>query len=228
MCGRYTLRTPLQHVVELFGTAINEELLPFAQRFNIAPTQMVPAIRTDASGRRTIDLLRWGLVPGWAEDPSVGNRMINARSETAGSKPAFRDAFRRRRCILPADGFYEWKKEGSRKQPYFIHRSDDEPFGLAGLWERWRRGDDVIESCTILTTSPNPLMRDIHDRMPVILSKEAFDRWLDPNAPPDQLAPLLVPSIDDQLRADPVDTRVNSPKNDDQGCIAASPELFKP
>lgn len=225
MCGRYTLRTPLQHVVELFGTAINEELLPFAARFNIAPTQLVPVIRADANGRRTIDLLRWGLVPGWAEDPSVGSRMINARSETASQRPAFRDAYRRRRCILPADGFYEWKKEGKGKQPYLIRRRDNEPFGLAGLWERWKRGDDEIESCTILTTSPNRLMKDIHDRMPVILSKEGCDVWLDPGASVERLESLLVPSVE-ELHADPVDTRVNSPKNDDEGCIAAPSSLF--
>ncbi len=156
---------------------------------------------------------------------SVGSRMINARSETAGDKPAFRDAFRRRRCILPADGFYEWKREGKGKQPYLIQRRDHKPFGLAGLWERWKRGDDLIESCTILTTSPNTLMKEIHDRMPVILSKKGCDVWLDPDASAERLAPLLIPSVD-ELEAAPVDTRVNSPRNDDEGCIAAPSTLF--
>ncbi len=226
MCGRYTLRTPLQHVLELFGAVPEQGELNFGPRFNIAPTQWVPSVRTDASGARTLGLLRWGLVPAWADDPSVGNRMINARGETAPVKPAFREAFRKRRCILPADGFFEWKAEGRGKQPYLIRRPDDRPFGLAGLWERWRRGDDEIESCTILTTSPNTLMREIHDRMPVILSLDACNTWLDPTAPAERLMPLLSPCPDGELVAGPVDTRVNSPKNDDAACIATASSLF--
>jgi len=232
MCGRYVLKTLLQSVMDLFSAVPEQSDLFTTPRFNIAPTQDLPVIRLDEQGHRRIALLRWGLIPSWANDPAIGNRMINARAETVAEKPAFKRAFEHRRCIIPADGFYEWKKLGKAKQPFYVHRSDDRPLGLAGLWERWRRDDKMIDSFTILTTSANDLMRPIHDRMPVIIPAAEYGTWLNPRAAPAELLPLLRPSDDATLIATPVSTRVNSPKNDDAGCIegaeSAPPSLFPP
>src|SRR5580765_1871181 len=148
-------------------------------------------------------MLHWGLVPRWADDPAIGNRMINARAETADTKPAFRDAFNRRRCLLVADGFYEWKTEPDGKQPYFIHMRDDAPFAIAGLWEKWKHEDQSLESCTLLTTSPNTVVKPIHDRMPVILSKGDYDAWLDPKTDPDAIKKLLKPFAAEAMDARP-------------------------
>jgi putative SOS response-associated peptidase YedK len=222
MCGRYVRRTPLQHVLELFGALPDPPEMLAEPSYNVAPTQYVPAVRLGNDGQRRIVLLKWGLIPAWANDPAIGNRMINARAETVADKPAFRDAFRRRRCILPADGFYEWKRDGRHNQPYYIHRADDQPFGLAGLWERWAGGPEVIESCTILTTSPNDLMRPIHDRMPVILSAADYDPWLDPRSDLAHLASLLGPFPDGELATQPVSPYVNDPKHNDQKCLLGS------
>jgi putative SOS response-associated peptidase YedK len=172
MCGRYTLYTPTpEALADQFGLAA---VPPLAPRFNIAPTQAVPAVRacTDRPSRELV-LLRWGLVPSWADDVSIGNRLLNARAETVASKPSFRTAFRRRRCLLPADGFYEWKAAGKKKQPYHFHLQDGQVFAFAGLWEEWQRDGEAIFSCTILTTSANDLLVRYHDRMPVILPR----RW---------------------------------------------------
>ena len=180
-------------------------------------------------------MLHWGLVPAWAEEPKVGGQMINARAESAATKPVFREAFRRRRCLVPADGFYEWKKLTSGKQPYCIRGRDHQPFAFAGLWERWLGSDAYppIESFTILTTEPNALLRPLHDRMPVILDPGDFDLWLDPAiGEPDRLRRLLSPFPDDRLVAYPVSTRVNRPANDDPSCLeevaehAEQEELF--
>jgi putative SOS response-associated peptidase YedK len=224
MCGRYTVRS-IQPVAELFGISLPPEFQP---RFNIAPTQDVLVVRSVAADAarapaRRGDLLRWGLVPSWAQDPSVGNRMINARAETAAERPAFRDAMRRRRCLVPADGFYEWQKqEGSkRKQPHLIRMKGDRPFAFAGLWDTWRRGDEPLESFTILTTSPNELVRPIHDRMPVIISCEDYDRWLDPRVDSAGVADLLKPYPASDMQANPVGTQVNNPANDDPSCAEA-------
>jgi putative SOS response-associated peptidase YedK len=223
MCGRYTIRG-IQPVVDLFGAALPRE---FAPRFNVAPTQDVPVVRATpphathpAGPSRQIDLLRWGLVPHWAADPSAGNRMINARAETAAERPAFRDAMKRRRCLVPADGFYEWQATpgSKRKQPHLIRMKDDRPFAFAGLWESWRRGDESLESFTILTTAPNELVAPIHDRMPVIVAPADFDRWLDPTLPGEGVADLLRPYPAEQMRANAVGTHVNSPSNDDPAC----------
>jgi putative SOS response-associated peptidase YedK len=166
MCGRFTLRTPTKDIVKAFGLTEAPDLKP---RFNIAPTQQVAAIRLDAEvGIRRLSLLRWGLIPSWAADPSIGYPMINARAESVAIKPAFRSAFKKGRCLIVADGFYEWKKVGKNKQPYFIRLKDDEPFAFAGLAEHWHRGEQTIDSATIITTEPNELMETIHDRMPVI------------------------------------------------------------
>ena len=201
----------------------------FSPRYNIAPTQMVLAVRRPA-GSLSPELvpLKWGLVPSWAEDLSIGNRMINARSETAAQKPAFRTALRQRRCLIPADGFYEWKAAGKKKQPYHITLRDGELFAFAGLWERWQRGEQAVESCTILTTEANQLLRPLHDRMPVIISPDDYPRWLDPNLKQSgDVAPLLRSYDADRMRLEPVSTLVNSPANEAPGCIEpAQKELF--
>ena len=208
----------------------------FRARYNIAPMQPVAAIRLrGAEGpERECVWLRWGLAPSWAKDPAIGNSLINARCETAAAKPAFRAAFRRRRCLVPADGFYEWQRTGGRKQPYFFHRADDHPFAIAGLWELWEGPDHAaLETCTLLTTAANGLMRPIHDRMPVILPPEAYSPWLDPTVEPAELQPWLAPPPDDALTVHPVGALVNSPRNDDPRCIARTapadvgPTLFE-
>jgi putative SOS response-associated peptidase YedK len=166
-------------------------------------------------------VVRWGLIPSWADDASIGNRLINARAETAAEKPSFRSAFKHRRCLIPTSGFYEWQKVGTKKQPHYIRRPDEVPFAFAGLWERWEKGGEPIESCTILTTEANGMMRPIHDRMPVILGPEAWGQWLDPEGKESlPLKPLLRPYPDDWLTAYPVSTRVNNPKYDAPACVA--------
>ena len=224
MCGRFSLRARLAELLEqLF---VDEPNLPsFFPRYNIAPTQRVLAVREMpevASPRREAVGLRWGLIPSWADDPSIGNRMINARCETVAEKPAFRAALRRRRCLVVADGFYEWKTEGRGKQPYFIHFSDDRPFAFAGLWESWEGPDhSSIESCTILTTEANELMRPIHERMPVILRRQDYARWLSPaEQDPQLLLPLLIPCDSDEMEAYPVSRKVNNPSFDGPNCVA--------
>jgi putative SOS response-associated peptidase YedK len=167
-------------------------------------------------------MLRWGLVPPWAEDQKIGNRLINARAETAAGKPSFRAAFKRRRCLVPADGFYEWQKVGRAKQPYYIRLKDGAPFAFAGLWEHWQGADgEIIESCTLLTTEANDLMRPIHERMPVMLKPEDFGRWLDRDAPAGKaLAALLCPYPAEAMTAYPVSAHVNNPRNDGPACVA--------
>ncbi len=228
MCGRFTLRASASVVAEHFAIF---ELPPFAPRFNIAPSQPVAVVRlAPGGGEPTRELVwpRWGLIPSWAKDPAIGNRMINARAETVAEKPAFRGAFRRRRCLLPADGFYEWQGRGRGKQPYFIRLRDEGLFGFAGLWEHWEGPDhSAVESCTLLTTEPNDLIRQIHDRMPVILSPEDYACWLDPSVEEaGQLLSLLRSFPSDAMTAHPVDTLVNSPANDDPQCVEPVRDLF--
>jgi putative SOS response-associated peptidase YedK len=218
MCGRFTLRTPNAVLLETFSL---DSAIEFPLRYNIAPTQTVGVIRWDDEGRRELVGMQWGLIPSWAKDPAIGNRMINARSETVAEKPAFRAAWKRRRCLVVADGFYEWQKVGRQKQPYYIHRRDHRPFALAGLWEHWPGVTPPLETCTILTTTASDLLQPIHDRSPVILSPEDYDAWLDPEFPGrDYLAGLLVPSCDAETYAlEPVSTRVNNPRYDQPDCI---------
>ncbi len=221
MCGRFTLRAPASVVAEQFSLF---EVEPFTPRFNVAPTQTVAAVRIAPEGgnmQRELVWLRWGLIPSWAKDPAIGNRMINARSETAAEKPSFRTAMRRRRCLIAADGFYEWQRTGGRKQPYFIRMKDDRPFAFAGLWESWTSPDgSEVFSCTILTTGPNELMRPIHDRMPVILAREDYDRWLDPAVERGEaVKPLLQPFPPGLMEAVPIGTYVNRPTNEGPECI---------
>ncbi len=226
MCGRYTLTVPLSNLVDAFDVPPPD--FEFRPRFNIAPTQEVPVVARDRGGRR-IGLLRWGLVPGWARDPAVGSRMINARGETVSEKPAFRSAFRRRRCLVPADGFYEWKKEGkggskAPKVPHWIHLAPGRVFGMAGLWEGWTgEGEETLHTYTIITTEAAESIAHVHPRMPVILPAESWEGWLDPDADPQALQRLLRPYPSRELRARPVSTRVNSPRNDDPECLKALP-----
>ena len=196
----------------------------YPPRFNIAPTQDAPVIAQDRESRR-VGLLRWGLIPSWAKDPAMGSRMINARAETVAEKPAFRGAFRRRRCLVPADGFFEWKREGGEgagkghKTPYWIHMAGREPFVMAGLWEKWHPGEGApVYTFTILTTEADPTIREIHPRMPVILPASARDQWLDPEADPDLVLSLLR-SFGEGVQAYPVSSLVNSPRNDSPECI---------
>lgn len=220
MCGRFTLKTPVQKIVAAFEVAgdlpLFDQLPP---RYNVAPTQPVLAVEL-REGRRRLTQLRWGLVPAWADSPAVGNRLINARADTVASKPSFRNAFARRRCLVVADGFYEWKKTGKAKQPYYIGVRSGEPFAMAGLAESWQRAGDRVESCTIITTEPNELMAGMHDRMPAILPAADYDLWLDPEFEDRaKLLSLLRPYPADELTAYPVSTLVNSPKNDDPACV---------
>ncbi len=218
MCGRYTLSTPGAAVAELFELDTVPRLTP---RYNVAPTQESAVVRL-AGGRRSLLCLRWGLVPYWAAEPGIGNRMINARSESVADKPAFRSSFRRRRCLVPADGFFEWRRTPAGKQPYLIRLSDGRPFAFAGLWERWVPHDgEPIESFTILTTRPNELAATVHDRMPVILPPRHHELWLDPlERRPERLTPVLRPFPAAEMQLFPVSEVVNKPANDTPECVA--------
>jgi putative SOS response-associated peptidase YedK len=190
-------------------------------RYNIAPTQLAPVVRTTADGNRELAELRWGLIPSWASDPSVGSSMINARSETAATKPAFRSAMRQHRCLIPADGFYEWQKQGNHKQPMFIHRSDDAPFAFAGLWEHWIDAKkQPLETFTILTTAANEQLRPLHERMPIIIRAENYSRWLDASITDPASVESLLTDPPQDLVLQSVGTHVNSVAHDDPGCIA--------
>jgi putative SOS response-associated peptidase YedK len=225
MCGRFTLRDCPKELLDSFEA---ESQLEWEPRFNIAPSQSVAVIRNDPNGGRpAAAMFRWGLIPSWADDIRIGNRLINARAETIVAKPSFQQALQSRRCLVLADGFYEWKKSGKAKQPYFIHMADGRPFVFAGLWERWAKSLPAIESCTIITTTPNALVADIHDRMPVILANDAAIIWLDQNVKDAALlSSLLVPYPDAELVAYPVGPLVNSPQHDSADCIQPIKSLF--
>jgi putative SOS response-associated peptidase YedK len=219
MCGRFTLTDPNADLAVQFSLPEIPDLQP---RYNVAPTQPVAAVRVAAeSAVREMILLHWGLIPFWAKDRRIGARMINARSETVAEKPAFRVALRRRRCLVLADGFYEWQKQNGAKQPYYVRLQDGRAFAFAGLWEQWSGPDgDVIESCTLITTRPNELLRPVHNRMPVILHPGDYDLWLDLEVQrPDVVLPLLRPYPGTEMVAYPVTRWVNSPHNDDPRCI---------
>jgi len=221
MCGRFTLISPGEVLAEFFELVDAPTVSP---RYNIAPTQAVGVVRHDRDrGIRRFDLMHWGLIPSWAKDTAIGTRMINARSETAATKPSFRSAVKYRRCLLPTDGFYEWKAIAGqkRKQPYYIRMADGQPFAFAGLWEHWEGPDGAaIDSCTILTTEPNEMMADIHDRMPVILDPKDFTQWLDPSVQAaDVIRPLFRSFATGRMKAFPVNTTVNRPSNDTASCI---------
>jgi putative SOS response-associated peptidase YedK len=220
MCGRYLITTNVEALRRLFGFKGGPDLQP---RFNLAPTQSAPVVRLSAAGERELVILRWGLIPSWAKDPAIGNRMINARAETLAEKASFRAALRDRRCLVLADGFYEWQKQGAKKQPYFIKAADGLPFAMGGLWERWndRAGGETIESFTIVTTAANEALQPIHERMPIILDASAQETWLRTRSA-EGLAPLLGPSAI-PMSAYPVTKFVNSPKNDSPACIEPAP-----
>jgi putative SOS response-associated peptidase YedK len=220
VCGRFTLTTSAEALAEQFELVeVPAELAP---RYNVAPAQEVAAVRVLVQGQgRRVQLLHWGLVPSWAKDTKIGYRTINARSESVETKPSFRAAYRERRCLVLADGFYEWQQQGSTKQPYLIRRKDGEPFAIAGLWECWENPEgEPLESCTLLTCEANALVAKIHDRMPVILQPGDYDLWLDPEQQdPAQLGPLLQPYPADQMEMISVSPRVNSPRHDDPLCM---------
>jgi len=221
VCGRYTLASAPEVLAEQFGLA--EAPSGLAPRYNIAPGQTVAAVRAGAGDARVLDSLHWGLIPAWAKDPTIGRRLINARVETLAVKPAFRDALRHRRCLLPADGFYEWQRRDGVKQPHWIARADRRPFGLAGLWERWRDAQgEIVESCTIVTTQAGPVLRDVHERMPLIVPAEHYARWLDPGrADARALLALLGAGDWRELQAQPVSLAVNNPRRDEPNLIQA-------
>lgn len=221
MCGRFTLFEPNESLAGIFGV----EAVPWPNpRYNIAPSQPIAAVRASSGtpGRRECVVLRWGLVPSWAKEPSIGSRMINARAETVPEKPAFRSAWKSRRCLVPANGFYEWQRRNGRKQPWYVRMRNGNPFAIAGLWESREDPDgDPLETCTLITTGPNDLLAPIHDRMPVILEEKDFDRWLF-SSPEDatSLGALLCPYPAGEMEAFPVGLRVNHPGNDAPDLIA--------
>lgn len=219
MCGRYTLGVDLDELRDALGDP-EVRLEEHRPRYNVAPTQEAPVLIRGEDGLR-LGSLRWGLIPHWADDPAIGSRMINARSETVASKPAFRDAFRRRRCLVPTDGFYEWRAgERGRKTPYWIHLPGGGVFTFAALWERWRPPEGPpLHTFTILTTEASEELRPYHSRMPVVVAAGRREVWLDPSAGGAELAPMLEPAPDDTFRVREVSTFVNSPANESPKCV---------
>jgi putative SOS response-associated peptidase YedK len=211
MCGRFTLRTPIGILVEHFMLEAGADLqLPL--RYNVAPTQDIPVVRQTDDGRE-LTVMRWGLLPSWTKDPKKSPLLINARSETVAEKPAFRSAFKSRRCLIPADGFFEWKEVGGKKQPYYFRVDGGQPFAFAGLWEKWQ----AIESCVIITTAANEMAAEFHDRMPVILSPNDYPAWLDPNAK--DPAKLLTSFPASEMSAVAVNPIVNNARNEVPECV---------
>ena len=222
MCGRFAYYSAHEAMVQLFGLGADTPQLE--ARWNIAPTQIVPVVRADSAGLRRLSMLYWGLIPHWAKEKSIGARMINARAETLSEKPSFRTAFRRRRCLVVASGYYEWQGIAGGKQPWFIRRPDERPFGFAGLWESWIEAPDrpALESCAIITTEAQGKIAQLHHRVPVIIPREQYGLWLDP-AQHDEtaVADLLCAPLDEELTAIAVSKRVNNARNE-------GPELIAP
>jgi len=218
MCGRFTQSQSAEVIAKAFDVANVPTITP---RYNIAPTQSVGTILQTGEDSREFRLLRWGLIPSWAKDIQIGAKLINARAETVAEKPSFRSAFRHRRCLVIADGFYEWQPQKRKKQPFYCRLNNGQPFAFAGLWERWEGADgEKIDSCTLITTEANELMNPIHDRMPVILDPKAYDLWLDPQVQKSELLQaLLRPYAAEEMTAYPVGTQVNKPVNDSPECI---------
>ena len=216
MCGRFALKSPKAELIGLFDLA---ECDDYPVRYNIAPGTDIPVIRRSPEGQRVLHLLRWGLIPHWAKDPAIGARLVNARSESVTEKPAFRDALRRRRCLVPADGFYEWKADGKVKQPYYFSAASGAPLALAGIWESWKASDGaIVRTVCLLTTQANELMAPVHDRMPVVVGKEHWTGWL--GDPIENVMMLLKPCASTDLQAWAVDRRVSRAAEDDAGLIA--------
>jgi putative SOS response-associated peptidase YedK len=218
MCGRFALIDPADQLAMQFDLPAISDLTP---RYNIAPTQPVLAVRqAQSNGTREWALLRWGLIPSWSKDVAIGNRLINARGETVAEKPSFRAAFKRRRCLIPASGFYEWQKQGKSKQPIYVTPANDEAFALAGLWESWQGANgSELETCTIVTTTPNELMAPIHNRMPVIVAPEDYDTWLHSEPEPSLGLHLIRPYPSELMRVTAVSTYVNNPRNEGPQCV---------
>lgn len=221
MCGRFSQRQSAEAIAQAFQVLEVPSLTP---RYNIAPTQAVATVLQNSQQEgRHLKMLHWGLIPSWAKDPKIASKLINARAETVAEKPSFRSAFRQRRCLVVADGFYEWQQQENKKQkqPYYFRFKDESPFAFAGLWERWEDPNGKeIQSCTLLTTEANDLMRPIHHRMPVILSPKDYELWLDPEVKkPELLQPLLHPYPTEEMTAYPVSKLVNKPTNDSADCI---------
>lgn len=223
MCGRYSITTPVEAMRDVFGFVDPPRNLP--PRYNAAPTQALPVIREVRTGERELASLHWGLIPRWARDRTIAAKLINARGETVDEKPSFREAFRQRRCLVPADAFYEWKSKGAVKQPYRVHLPNDRLFAFAGLWETWRpaKSDPHIESFTIVTTDASPEIAEIHHRMPVILPEDAYAGWLSPESDSSALKSLLVP-YQGEILAHPVGLAVNNVRNDGPECAAPAKE----
>ena len=221
MCGRFAFYSPSEATAALFGVATSIEVVP---RYNIAPTQFIAAVRRDEQNTPELAMLRWGLVPYWAKDPSIGNRMINARSETVTEKPSFRSAYRKRRCLILADGFYEWRKAADGKTPYFISGADGSPFAFAGLWESWssKDSDESLESTAIITAAASDFMAQLHQRMPVVIHPDLADRWLDGD--PELLTEVIENSP--EFQAWPVDRRVNNARNEGAELIDRAGEMI--
>jgi putative SOS response-associated peptidase YedK len=219
MCGRFSLRADPRAIADEFDVA---EIPELPRRYNIAPATPIASIRVDPrTAKRELIFVNWGLVPSWADDPKIGARMINARAETIDQKNSFKHPFKRKRCLVIADGFYEWRSTGEGKRPFFIHRQDDRPFAFAAIWDHWGRDGGEFESASIITTEPNELMKPIHDRMPVILAREDYAEWLDPNENDIvSLKTLLRACSPEGWEAYPVDPVVNNPRNDVEACIA--------
>ena len=222
MCGRFAFYSPSEAVAALFGV---NDALPVEPRYNIAPTQYIAAIRGNEEAGRELVMLRWGLVPFWAKDPAIGNRMINARAETVAEKPSYRAAYKHRRCVVLADGFYEWRREGEIKTPYFISLKSGEPFALAGLWERWtdKETDEELQSATLITTAANAFMESLHHRMPMVLQPDSANAWLSGDMKMIETATLDAPP----LRAWPVDRRVNNARNQGEELVEPAGDIRK-
>ncbi|MBE9169539.1 SOS response-associated peptidase [Pleurocapsales cyanobacterium LEGE 06147] len=219
MCGRFSLTQSTATIAQTFQIAEVPTLTP---RYNIAPTQSIATLnRPDKGTPRQFQWMRWGLIPSWAKDVKIGNRLINARVETVTEKPSFRDSLKHKRCLILADGFYEWQKLENRKQPYYFQLKNSKPFAFAGLWSQWQpeRGEAIL-SCTIITTTANELVQSVHERMPIILSPEVYDRWLDPELThPESILDLLKPYASEKMQAIPVSSLVNNPANDRPECV---------
>ena len=216
MCGRFTQRKTEKQLVTRFE--VTDLLFETSLRYNIAPTQFIAAIIQ--SNVRQLVGFKWGLIPAWAKDAKIANNLINVRAETLEEKPSFRTPFQKRRCLIPVDGWYEWKKAGAGKQPYFFHRRDDELFAFAGLWEAWKSPEgEHIQTCTIITTEANEVSADFHHRMPVVLRQQDESLWLNPAAPMAELFDMLIPYPDDNLEIYPVSRAVNSPANDNEEMV---------
>ena len=221
MCGRFAQKSPARKISKQFKV---EEVPPLVERYNVAPAQSVLAVREASDGREAA-FLKWGLVPRWAKDPGIGSKLINARSETVTEKPSFREAFKRRRCLVPMEGFYEWARRGDRKRPFYFHMRDGEPFAVAGLWEVWEGDGELLETCTLLTTEANELLAGYHDRMPVILRPEDYDLWLNAGVrSAERLLPLLRPYPREGMTTYAVSLMVNSPSNDSPRCVEPARE----